>query len=64
MPNDSMNYNFNLLKERTLNTFTTSRLLKKVKGPTICVGSGGSKVVASFASTLLNTKNNCPTKVL
>ncbi len=64
MPNDSMNYNFNLLKERTLNTFTTSKLLKKVKGPTICVGSGGSKVVASFASTLLNAKNNCPTKVL
>lgn len=64
MPNDSMEYNFKMLKERTLNTFTTSKLLKKVKGPTICAGSGGSKVVASFASTLLNIKNNCPTKVL
>lgn len=64
MPNDSMEYNFKMLKERTLNTFTTSKLLKKVKGPTICVGSGGSKVVACFASTLLNIKNNCPTKVL
>ena len=64
--NDTMNYNFDLLKERILNTLTLTDLnkqLKKIKGPTICIGSGGSKVVAAFASMILNAKNNCSSKV-
>lgn len=65
--NDPMSYNFEILKERvfdTLNLTDVSKELKKIKGPTICVGSGGSHVVATFASTILNAKNNCPTKAL
>ena len=65
--NDPMIYNFDILKERvfdTLNLTDVSKELKKIKGPTICVGSGGSHVVATFASTVLNVKNNCPTKAL
>ena len=65
--NDSMNYNFDLLKERVLDTLKLSDLnkkLKKIKGNTICIGSGGSKVVATFASAILNAKNNCGVKVL
>jgi len=65
--NDSMVYNFNLLKERiidTLNLTNLNKQLKKVKGNTICIGSGGSKVVATFASTIFNAKNNCCTKVM
>ena len=61
-----MIYNFEILKERTLNTLnltTSIKKLNKIKGPTICVGSGGSNVVAAFASIILNTKNSCPTKV-
>lgn len=64
--NDSMIYNFNLLKERILDTLKLTNLnnkLKKIKGPTICIGSGGSKVVAAFASMVLNAKNNCTTKL-
>lgn len=65
--NNPMNYNFNLLKERILDTLESTKphkQLNKIKGPTICVGSGGSKVVATFASCVLNAKNNCPTKIL
>lgn len=65
--NDPMNYNFNLLKERILDTLKSTNLnkqLKKIKGPTICIGSGGSKVVATFASSILNAKNNCSTKIM
>lgn len=65
--NDSMNYNFNLLKERildTLNLTNINKQLKKIKGNTIFVGSGGSKVVADFASIVFNSKNNCGTKVM
>ena len=65
--NDPMIYNFNLLKERVINTLNLTNInkqLKKIKGNTICVGSGGSKVVADFASIVLNTKNNCSTKVM
>lgn len=65
--NDSMIYNFDLLKERIIDTLKLTNInknLKKVKGNTICVGSGGSKVVADFASIVLNTKNNCSTKVM
>lgn len=65
--NDSMNYNFDLLKKRVLDTLKLTNIkqkLKKIKGNTICVGSGGSKVVASFASAVLNIKNNCSVKIL
>ena len=65
--NNPMNYNFDLLKERVLNTLKLTNIsskLKKIKGNTICVGSGGSKVVATFASMVLNAKNNCGVKVL
>ena len=65
--NDPMIYNFNLLKERVINTLNLTDInkqLKKIKGNTICVGSGGSKVVADFASIVLNTKNNCSTKAM
>lgn len=65
--NDPMNYNFEKLKERILNTLNLTNLnkeLKKIKGNTICIGSGGSKVVATFASLVLNTKNNCSVKTM
>ena len=65
--NDPMNYNFEMLKERVLDTLKLTNLnkeLKKIKGNTICIGSGGSKVVASFASLVLNIKNNCSIKIL
>lgn len=65
--NNPMRYNFEKLKERILDTLKLSNVdkhLQKIKGPTICVGSGGSKVVADFASLVLNTKNNCSVKVL
>lgn len=65
--NEPMNYNFKILKERLLDTINSTNLnkkLKKIKGNTICIGSGGSKVVATFASLVLNTKNNCSVKIL
>lgn len=65
--NNPMNYNFSLLKERILDTLNLTKLngkLKKIKGNTICVGSGGSKVVATFAASILNAKNNCSVKIL
>jgi len=65
--NDPMIYNFDMLKERIFNTLKLTNLnkeLKKIKGTTICAGSGGSKVVADFASNVFNIKNNCPTKTM
>lgn len=65
--NNPMNYNFDLLKERILDTLKLTNInkkLKKIKGNTIFVGSGGSKVVATFASLVFNIKNKCTTKVL
>lgn len=38
--------------------------LKSINGPTILIGSGGSRVVAEFASMVLETKNKIFTKVL
>ena len=64
--NKSMNYNFSLLKERVIDTLkltNVNKQLNKIKGPTICVGSGGSNVVAAYASLVLNVKNNCCTKI-
>lgn len=65
--NDPMIYNFNLLKSRVFDTLKltdVSKQIKKVKGPTLCIGSGGSKVVATFASIVLNHKNKCVCKVM
>ena len=65
--NDPMKYNFDMLKERILDTLKSTNInnqLKKIKGNTICVGSGGSKVVADFASKVLNIKNGCSVKVM
>lgn len=66
MSNNPMSYNFEVLKKRILDTLEltdVSKKLKKIKGPTLCIGSGGSNVVASFASIVLNRKNNCCTKL-
>lgn len=62
-----MKENFALLKQRVIDTLNQTKLnkkIEKIKGSTICVGSGGSNVVASFASLVLNKKNQCPTIVL
>lgn len=64
--NDSMNYNFDILESRIIDSLkltNISKKLKKIKGSTICVGSGGSNVVASFASLVLNAKNGCCVKI-
>lgn len=66
MGNNPMNYNFSVIKERVVNTLSLTdalNRLKKVKGATLCVGSGGSKVVASYAALVLNMENGCYTKV-
>ena len=65
--NNPMEYNFSVLKENIINTILVtdvSKKIKSVKGSTICVGSGGSRVVADFASVVLNIKNNCSVKVM
>ena len=64
--NAPMSYNFEVLKERVWDTLRLTDLnkeWKKIKGSTICVGSGGSNVVAAYASIVLNTKNKCCTKI-
>lgn len=65
--NNPMEYNFSVLKGSVLNTVLVSDVSKKIhsiKGSTLCVGSGGSRVVADFASVVLNIKNNCVVKVV
>lgn len=65
--NDTMKYNFDLLIERLLDTIKSTSIdkhLQKIKGNTLCVGSGGSKVVASFASIVFNHKHNSLCKVM
>lgn len=58
-----MEENFKLLFDRIIDTLETSDLIKikkqleNIKGNTIFVGSGGSKVVATFASKVLNGSN-------
>lgn len=58
-----MNENFNLLQERVLDTLEKSDLLtikeqlENIKGNTILIGAGGSSVVSTFASKVLNTSN-------
>lgn len=65
--NNPMSYNFNVLKDSVSSAIcccAVDKLLKKIHGNVICVGSGGSKVVADFASIVLNIKNNCGVKVM
>lgn len=56
----NMQENFELLNKRIIDTNKTSDLLKikntllKIKGNTICVGVGGSNVVAEYASKILS----------
>ncbi len=58
-----MEENFELLVTRVLNSLDKSdleqinSLLKSLKDPTICVGVGGSHVVSTFMSKVLNSKN-------
>ena len=58
-----MEQNFNLLLERVLDTLNKSDLLaikqqlENIKGNTILVGAGGSSVVSTFASKVLNIPN-------
>lgn len=58
-----MEENFKLLFDRIIDTLETTDLIKikkqleNIKGNTIFVGSGGSKVVATFASKVLNGSN-------
>lgn len=58
-----MEENFKLLFDRIIDTLETTNLIKikkqleNIKGNTIFVGSGGSKVVATFASKVLNGSN-------
>ena len=63
----NMNYNFNLLYERIIDTNKVSNLktirqqLASISESVICVGNGGSSVVSEFASKVLTEKNNCIT---
>lgn len=58
-----MEENFKLLFDRIIDTLETTDLIKiknqleNIKGNTVFVGSGGSKVVATFASKILNGSN-------
>lgn len=58
-----MEQNFNLLLERVFDTLEKSDLLaikqqlENIKGNTILVGAGGSSVVSTFASKVLNIPN-------
>lgn len=38
------------------------KVLKKIKGNILCVGTGGSKVVSDFSSKVIEKKNGCITK--
>lgn len=58
-----MEENFKLLFDRIIDTLETTDLIKiknqleNIKGNTVFIGSGGSKVVATFASKILNVSN-------
>lgn len=60
----NMNYNFENLEKRVNEMLFLSDLkrikktLEQIDGPTICVGVGGSSVVAEYASKILSKKNN------
>ncbi len=65
-----MEENFDMLEDRVFDTLNSSDLkrikttLENIEGNTLCVGSGGSKVVADFFSLVLSEKNNCFCKVM
>ncbi len=58
-----MQENFDLLKKRIIDTHEVSDLkgikdkIKSIKGNTICVGAGGSNVVANYASKVISKLN-------
>jgi len=58
-----MQENFELLKRRVIDTHKVSDLkeikekIKSIKGNTICVGAGGSNVVANYASKVISKLN-------
>lgn len=62
------NYNFSKLEERVRNSFCDTNLdelfyhLKKLNGPTLVSGVGGSSVVSEMASKVLNQKNHIVTQ--
>lgn len=59
----TMQENFDLLKNRVIDTNKVSDLeeikqkIKSIKGNTICVGAGGSNVVANYASKVISKLN-------
>ena len=67
---ENMHDNFKLLEERVIDTLCKTDLerireeLKKIHGPVICTGVGGSSVVSEFASKVLNQKNGLVTDSL
>ena len=60
---NNMNINFKYLKERVIDSLSNSNLklireeLRRIKGPTIISGVGGSNVVSEFTSKTLQKKN-------
>lgn len=67
---ENMHDNFKLLEERVIDTLCKTDLerireeLKKIRGPVICTGVGGSNVASEFASKVLNQKNGLVTDSL
>ena len=67
---ENMHDNFKLLEERVIDTLYKTDLerireeLKKIRGPVICTGVGGSSVASEFASKVLNQKNGLVTDSL
>lgn len=65
-----MNENFNLLYSRVLDTVENldlnifNNILNRINSNTLCTGSGGSRVVAEFASEVLTIKNNILTSAV
>ena len=59
----NMKYNFNILKERVIDSLDNTDLefirneLSKLDEPTIFSGVGGSSVVSTFGAKVINTKN-------
>lgn len=66
---EKMDYNFEMLLERIMDANEVTdlkkvkRLLELVNDTVLCVGVGGSKVVADYASKVLSKKNGCFCKV-
>jgi len=66
----NMEYNFQILLERIINTLDVSDLnqiydkLQEIQTSVLCVGSGGSSVVSEFASIIFNQFNGCASKTL